>query len=116
LILQYKEITADSYPVYQPGSMPGGDQLHIACLILELYGLLKKIWVDAWSEQLHAIQAKKNALALKQYVQSTLTEKATANKAMILDNEPTIEPAVRTQLTVLSVVASIIGSNGSVVP
>jgi hypothetical protein len=39
LFLQYKEITADTYPVYQPGSMPGGDRLHIACLIPEFYGL-----------------------------------------------------------------------------
>jgi hypothetical protein len=74
--------------------MPGGERLHIACLIPELYGLLKKICVDAWSEQLDTIQAKKNALALEHYVQSTLTKKATADTAMILDNEPTIEPAV----------------------
>jgi hypothetical protein len=94
LFLQYKEITADSSPIYQPGSMPGGDRLHIACLIPELFGLLKKICVDAWSEQLDAIQAKKKALALEKYVQSTLTEKATADTAMILDSEPTIEPAV----------------------
>jgi hypothetical protein len=59
LFLQYKEVTADTYPVYEPGSMPGGDHLHIACLIPELFGLFKKICVDAWSEQLDAIQAKK---------------------------------------------------------
>ena len=94
LFLQYKEVTADNDPIYQPGSMPGGDRLHIACLIPELFGLLKKICVDSWSEQLDAIQAKKKALALEHYVQSTLTEKATADTAMILDNEPTIEPAV----------------------
>jgi hypothetical protein len=94
LFLQYKEITADTYPVYEPGSMPGGDRLHITCLIPELFGLLKKICVNAWSEQLDAIQAKKKGLALENYVQSTLTEKATADTAMILDNEPTIKPAV----------------------
>jgi hypothetical protein len=94
LFLQYKEITADNNPIYVPGSMPGSDRLHIACLIPELFGLLKKICVDAWSEQLDAIQAKKKALALEHYVQSTLTEKATADTAMILDHEPTIEPAV----------------------
>jgi hypothetical protein len=74
--------------------MPGGNRLHIACLIPELFGLLRKICIDAWSKQLDAIQAKKKALALEKYVQSTLTEKATADTAMILDNEPTIEPAV----------------------
>jgi hypothetical protein len=68
LFLQYKEITTNTYPVYQPGSMPGGDHLHIACLIPELYGLLKKICVNAWSEQLDAIQAKRKALALEHYV------------------------------------------------
>jgi hypothetical protein len=94
IFLQYKEITADTYPVYEPGSMPGGDRLHIACLSPEIFGLLKKICVNTWSEQLDAIQAKKKALDLKHYVQSTLTEKATADAAMILDNEPTIEPAV----------------------
>jgi hypothetical protein len=94
LFLQYKEVTANTYPVYEPGSMPGGDRLHIPCLIPELFGLLKKICVDAWSEQLNAIQAKKKALAPEKYVQSTLTKKATADMAMILDNEPTIEPAV----------------------
>ena len=94
LFLQYKEITADNNPIYVPGSMPGSDRLHIACLIPELFGLLKKICVDAWSEQLDAIQAMKKALALEHYVQSTLTEKATADTAMILDHEPTIEPAV----------------------
>jgi hypothetical protein len=57
LFLQYKEVTADTYPVYEPGSMPGGNRLHIACLIPELFGLLKKICLDAWSEQLDAIQA-----------------------------------------------------------
>jgi hypothetical protein len=73
--------------------MPGGDHLHIAYLIPELFGLLKKICVDAWSKQRDAIQeAKKKALALENYVHSTLTEKATANTAMILDNEPTIKP------------------------
>jgi hypothetical protein len=50
--------------------MPGGNRLHIACLIPELFGLLKKICVDAWSEELDAIQAKKKALALENYVQS----------------------------------------------
>jgi hypothetical protein len=50
--------------------------------------------LNAWSEQLGAIQAKKKTLALEHYVQSTLTKKATPYTAMILDNEPTIEPAV----------------------
>jgi hypothetical protein len=94
LFLKYKEITADPMPTYVPGSMLAGDRLHIACLIPALFGLLKKICVDAWSEQLDAIQKKKKALALDHYVQSTLTAKATADTAMILDQEPTIEPAV----------------------
>jgi hypothetical protein len=94
LFLQYKKITADTYPVDWPGSMPGGDRLHIACLIRELYGLLKTICVDAWSEELDAIQAKKKALAVQHYVQSTLTKKATVDTAMILDNEPTIKPVI----------------------
>ena len=94
VFLKYKEVTADPDTVYTAASMPGSYRLHIACLIPELFGLLKKICVDAWSEQLNAIQAKKKALALDHFVQSTLTEKATTDTAMILDNEPTIEPAV----------------------
>ena len=94
LFLRYKEITADPAPPYEPHSMPPGERHHISCLIPELFGLLKKICVDAWSEQLDAIQKKKKALALEPYVHSTLTEKATADTSMILDQEPTIEPAV----------------------
>jgi hypothetical protein len=59
IFLRYKEVTADTYPVYEPGSMPGGGCLHIACLIPELFGLLKKICANAWSKRLDAIQAKK---------------------------------------------------------
>lgn len=68
--------------------------MHIACLIPELFGLLKKICVDAWSEQLDVIQRKKKALALDNWVKLTLSETATAATAMILDREPTIEPTV----------------------
>jgi hypothetical protein len=54
-----------------------------------------KICVDAWSEQLDTIQAKKRALApLEHYVQLTLTKKASVGMAMILVKEPTIKPAV----------------------
>ena len=94
LFLRYKGITADPAPPYEPHSMPPGERQHISFLIPELFGILKKICVDAWSEQLDAIQKKKKALALDHYVQSTLTEKATADTSMILDREPTIEPAV----------------------
>jgi hypothetical protein len=94
LFLRYRNITADPTPTYEPGTMPAGDRLHVACLIAPLFGLLKKICVDAWSEQLDAIQKKKKQLALDHYVQSTLTEMATADTSMILDREPTIEPAV----------------------
>ena len=94
LFLRYKEITADPTLAYEPGTMLAGDRLHIACLIPELFGILKKICVDSWSEQLDAILKKKKALALDHYVQSTLTEMATADTSMILDREPTIEPAV----------------------
>jgi hypothetical protein len=94
LFLRYKKVTADPAPPYEPHTMPPGERQHISCLIPELFGLLKKICVDSWSEQLDAIQKKKKSLALDHYVQSTLTEMATADTAMILDQEPTIEPAV----------------------
>jgi hypothetical protein len=94
LFHRYKTVTADLAPPYEPHTMPPGERQHISCLIPETFGLLKKICVDAWSEQLDAIQKKKKALALEHYVQSTLMEKATADTSMILDREPTIEPAV----------------------
>jgi hypothetical protein len=37
-----KEVTTDPAPRYEPGTMPAGDHLHIACLIPELFGLLKQ--------------------------------------------------------------------------
>jgi hypothetical protein len=67
LFLRYKEVTADPAPPYEPHSMPPGDRQHISFLIPELFSLLKKICVDAWSEQLDAIQKKKKALALEHY-------------------------------------------------
>jgi hypothetical protein len=94
LFLRCKKVTADPAPPYEPHPMPPGVRQHISCLIPELFGLLKKICVDSWSEQLDAIQKKKKALALDHYVKTTLTEMATADTAMILDQEPTIEPAV----------------------
>jgi hypothetical protein len=94
LFLQYKEITADELPAYDPRIMTADDRRHISSLIPALFDLLKKICVDAWSEQLDAIQQKKVDLSMDHYLQSTRTEKATADTAMILDQEPTIEPAV----------------------
>jgi hypothetical protein len=94
LFLLYKEITADHEPVYETGDLLPGARLHIACLTAELFGTLKKIAVGSWKEQLDAILKKKKILELDGYVKSTLTEKATADTAMRLDEEPTIEPAI----------------------
>jgi hypothetical protein len=94
LFLKFKEITADHEPVYEPGNIPPGARLHIACLIPELFGTLKKITVGSWKEQLDAILKKRKILELDGYVKTTLTEKATADTAMRLDEEPTIEPAI----------------------
>jgi hypothetical protein len=92
--LKYKEITADSDEVYETGNLRAGPRLHIACLIPELLGTLKKMTVDSWKEQLDAIIKKKKLLELDGYLKTTLTEKATTDTAMLLDQEPTIEPAV----------------------
>jgi hypothetical protein len=90
----YKEITADEDQVYETGNLLPGNRLHVACLIPELFGTLKKIAVDSWKEQLDAISKKKKLLELDGYVKTTMTEKATADTAMVLDQEPTIEPAI----------------------
>ena len=94
LFLKFKEITADHEPVYETGNIPPGARLHIACLIPELLSTLKKITVGSWKEQLDAILKKKKILELDGYVKTTLTEKATADTAMRLNEEPTIEPAI----------------------
>jgi hypothetical protein len=90
----YKEITADPDPVYEPGNILPGARLHIACLIPTLFSTLKKIAVDSWKEQLDALSTKKKMLELDGFVKTTLTEKATTDTEMILEREPTIEPAV----------------------
>jgi hypothetical protein len=59
LFLLCKEITADHEPVYDTGNLLPGARLHIACLIAELFGTLKKIAVSSWKEQLDAILKKK---------------------------------------------------------
>jgi hypothetical protein len=94
VFLRYKELTADEDAPYETGNLLPGARLHIACLIPELLSTLKKITVDSWKEQLDAISKKKKLLELDGYVKTTLTEKATADTAMLLDEEPTIEPAI----------------------
>jgi hypothetical protein len=91
---KYKELSADPDAPYETGHLTAGGRLHIACLIPELFSTLKKINVDSWKEQLDAILKKKKLLELDGYVKTTLTEKVTADTAMLLDEEPTIEPAI----------------------
>ena len=71
-----------------------GERQHIAFLIPELLGTLKKITVSSWKEQLDAILKKKKLLELDAYAKTMLSEKAAADTAMRLDKEPTIEPAI----------------------
>jgi hypothetical protein len=87
-------ITADADPVYEPGNTLPGARLHIACLIPTLFSTLKMILVDSWKEQLDALSNKKQMLELDGYVKTTLTKKATTDTNMVLDREPTIEPAI----------------------
>ena len=94
VFLRYKEVTADREAVYETGTMLPGERQHIAFLIPALLGTLKKITVSSWKEQLDAILKKKKLLELDAYAKTTLTEKATADTAMRLDEEPTIKPAI----------------------
>jgi hypothetical protein len=96
LFLKYKEITADHKPVYERGHIPPGARLHIACLIPDLFSTLKRRSQSAPGRKSNsALSSKrKTKKELDGYVKTTLTEKATADTAMRLDQEPTIEPAI----------------------